>query len=110
MKTFKKIFASVMVTAMMATMGVSAFADNIQPRGMGCPYCHSSNTTTVGKEETDWEQFDAEICPDERYNCFHAIEKKEIKWKYKCNVCEYPFETEVTYTRDAGHFTAPPRN
>ena len=34
MKTFKKVFASAMVTAMLATMGVSAFAAMEAPHGL----------------------------------------------------------------------------
>ena len=37
MKTFKKVFASAMVTAMLATMGVSATASEIIPRYPVCP-------------------------------------------------------------------------
>lgn len=47
MKTFKKVFASAMVTAMLATMGVSAFAADAQYRAAPCDNCGKGMINTT---------------------------------------------------------------
>ena len=54
MKTFKKVFASAMVTAMLATMGVSATASEIIPRYPVCPNCGEGRWETTYHERSNF--------------------------------------------------------
>ncbi len=85
MKAFKRIFASVMVTAMLATMGVSAFADNIQPRAPSCAVCGSG--TYFSRQTQEESVIGYEECPDSPAYNDSIVEYITIKY-YDCNKCD----------------------
>ena len=69
MKTFKKVFASAMVTAMLATMGVSAVADMNGPqrRVPSCEVC--GGPTYLSDQEYKERIVGYTECPDSpKYN------------------------------------------
>lgn len=89
MKTFKKVFASAMVTAMLATMGVSAFAADAQYRAAPCDNCGKGmiNTTVF---RGDWEYAG-------KVDCIHEGGEGQKDEKYvrtnttylECTHCDY---------------------
>ena len=96
MKAFKRIFASIMVTAMMATMGVSAFADNIQPRGAICDDCGLGQIVTR-VEYGDWSEGVPVPCEhqDADPTQMDLEQTRRVTYHYECTRCDY--ESERSY-------------
>lgn len=89
MKNLKKVVASVMLAGMLATMGVSAFADDAQYRSVPCDNCGVGTVVTTiyrgawqytGKVECVHEGGAGQL--DERYT-------RVVTTTYSCTKCSY---------------------
>ena len=95
MKALKKIYASVMVTAMLATMGISAFADasnfndDIRPRGAQCEFCGQNGVIVVDSYTTEWVVVDVQPCNWEGASewDFDDIEERTLINTVECTNC-----------------------
>lgn len=90
MKAFKRIFASVMVTAMLATMGVSAFADDIQPRADLCTKC-GSGVMVEEKEYGEWHTIGFPPCEHGDPTKNDTLKEREVEVYYVCTNCGISF-------------------
>ncbi len=93
MKAFKKVFASAMVTAMLATMGVSAFAQSIpdseiQPYGARCPDCATGVMYLSSTTKTEWYTVEYVPCRHGYPNKLDRIDEREITNIYTCGNCK----------------------
>ena len=108
----KRIISFLMTGMIVLTMGLSAAASeassvelDVQPRGIGCPYC-SGSTSLINEQQTDWVKIDEKPCPDGKMGCMHAIKESVIVKYYQCHDCGRIVSTKATITKDWGHFTA----
>ena len=101
MKAFKRIFASVMVTAMLATMGVSAFAGSAQTRGALCEYCGVGELILLDTYTTPWTYLRTDDCNAEGAHDWmkDTIESRKVISTYECSSCRKGGVGEYTETR-----------
>ena len=101
MKAFKRIFASVMVTAMLATMGVSAFAGSAQTRGALCEYCGVGELILLDTYTTPWTYLRTDDCNAEGAHDWmkDTIESRKVISTYECSSCRKGVVGEYTETR-----------
>ena len=99
MKKGKRLFAGIMVAGMLATMGFSAFADNVQHRAAPCDHCGIGmvNSTVY---RGDW-QYAGEVA------CVHEggagqRDERQVRTDvtyYSCTYCDYSKSSNKTYER-----------
>lgn len=102
----KKMIAIIMVTLMLAMMGVSAFAggvffyeneDVIQPRTPTCDKC-GSGTYLEYVETSKWKLIGYTECNvHPQYN--DRVEERTVTKCYKCEKCGVEMEHKMTETR-----------
>ena len=99
MKAFKRIFASVMVTGMLATMSISSFASNIQPRGAICDNCGIGQIVTR-VEHGDWSSGVLVPCIHQGADPTQKDRKRtrSVTYHYECTRCDYESEKSTTET------------
>lgn len=108
MKKGKRLFVSIMVAGMLATMGVSAFAqeasiiaDNVQPKGSQCEYCGENGVVSIGTTESEWIVIDQIPCNWEGAEPWYYddLEERYVTRSFECRNCGRGFSINDRETR-----------